>query len=191
MPKIRGGSLEEHRQRTRSEIFEAFARLLKVRTFDTISLADIAAEAAVGRTAIYNHFPDKEAVVLAFATEETEQYIARLEESLVDAEGPVAAMRMYVRNHLAMSKDLHLGLGPALYGMLSPGSLLEIRTHVQMVERVVRGILQDGIASGDFVDQDVDSAVTLVHSTLHSASERLPADDIEGFLLRALGARLS
>ena len=60
MPKIIGGSLEEHRERTREKIFAALAELLETQEFETITFSRIAAAAGVGRTAMYNHFPDRE-----------------------------------------------------------------------------------------------------------------------------------
>ena len=60
MPKIIGGSLEEHRERTREKIFQALDELLKEQTFEQITFSSIAGAAGVGRTAMYNHFPDRE-----------------------------------------------------------------------------------------------------------------------------------
>lgn len=188
MPKITGGSLSQHREQTRTRIFEAFARLLREQPYDAISLADIAAEAGVGRTAMYNHFADKESVVLAFATDETSRYLDQLEDALESADGPVEAMRTYVRQHLSMADDFHLGLGPALYGMLSPESLGEIRKHVRLVERVIRDILHQGIAQGAFAAQDVDATVGLIHATLQVRAGSVPTEAVEAYLLRALGA---
>ena len=45
-------------------------------------MADLASEAGIGRTAIYNHFADKDAVVVAFASAETNRYLARLNGAL-------------------------------------------------------------------------------------------------------------
>ncbi|MBN9374306.1 MAG: TetR family transcriptional regulator, partial [Cellulomonas sp.] len=58
MPKIIGGSLREHREQTRRRLFDALSALMADHGFDTITLADIATTAGVGRTAVYNHFED-------------------------------------------------------------------------------------------------------------------------------------
>ncbi|MFI5426261.1 TetR/AcrR family transcriptional regulator [Aeromicrobium sp. UC242_57] len=88
MPKIIGGSLEQHREQTRRRIFEALVALLAKRSFDTVTMADLASEAGIGRTAIYNHFADKDAIVVAFASAETERYLDRLSMALEPAQGP-------------------------------------------------------------------------------------------------------
>ena len=46
MPKIIGGSLEEHRERTREKIFAALAELLETQEFETITFSRIAAAAS-------------------------------------------------------------------------------------------------------------------------------------------------
>jgi len=186
VPKILGSSLEEHRETTRARVFEAFAELMGEQAYDTITLADVAARAGVGRTALYNHFRDKEAVIVAYATAETDQYIDRLRDALEGAAGPVEAMRTYVHQHIALQGEFHFGFGPELYGFLSPESLVAIREHVVAVENVVRGILHEGMASGDFIVDDVDAAVTLIHACLQPRG--IGADKVADFILRALRA---
>ena len=78
MPKILGNSLAEHRTRTRDALFTALGQLLAQRTFERITLSDVAAQAGVGRTAVYNHFADKEDLLLAFMEHETRRYAAAL-----------------------------------------------------------------------------------------------------------------
>ena len=66
MPKIIGGSLEEHRERTREKIFAALAELLETQSFESVTFSKIAAAAEVGRTAMYNHFPDRETLLVEY-----------------------------------------------------------------------------------------------------------------------------
>ena len=60
MPKVIGGSLDAHREHTRGLLFESFGRLLYQRGYDDLTLAEVARDAGLARTAIYNYFPDKE-----------------------------------------------------------------------------------------------------------------------------------
>lgn len=185
MPKIIGGSLEQHREQTRRRVFDALSTLLGQRSFDALSMADLAAEAGIGRTAIYNHFADKDAVVVAFASAETDRYLARLDSALERADGPADAMRIYVTEHMDSSEEFHFGFGPELYGMLSRESVAEIREHVVAVESVLRGIIDDGVAAGVFTVDDVTSTMSLVHSCL--ATRRVAPGAVVTFVLRALG----
>ena len=186
MPKIIGGSLEEHREQTRRLVFEGLTTLLAQRSFDSLTMADLASEAGIGRTAIYNHFADKDAVVVAFASAETNRYLARLHGALDGAVGPADSMRTYLREHLASSEEFHFGFGPELYAMLSRESIAEIREHVMAVESVLRTIIEDGVAEGVFTVEDVTSTMSLVHSAL--STRRVTPEAVETFVLRALGA---
>lgn len=186
MPKIIGGSLEEHREQTRRRVFDALTSLLAERSFDAVTMADLAAEAGMGRTAIYNHFADKDAVVVAFASAETSRYLERLGSALESATDPADAMRVYVNEHLSSSEEFHFGFGPELYGMLSRESIAEIREHVMAVEAVLRGIIEDGVDAGVFTVEDVTSTMSLVHSCL--STRRVTPAAVERFILRALGA---
>lgn len=186
MPKIIGSSLEEHRAATRQRVFDALVTLLDRHSFDAISMADLAAEAGIGRTAIYNHFRDKEAVIVGFASSETSRYLDRLDEVLAGAEGPTARLAAYVRHHIETQGEQHFGFGPEIHAQLSRETLIEIRDHVLAVEGVVRGILADGIAAGEFRIDDVDATVALIHACLQP--RHLAADSVVDYVLRAVRA---
>jgi AcrR family transcriptional regulator len=198
MPKIIGGSLAEHRERTRAALFGALSELMTERGFDAISLADIAARAGVGRTAVYNHFPDKESLLLAFIEHETEAYARSLEESLSDVAGPVEQLRVYVRQQLALAPSYHFAPGPDLREVISREAVRELRAHVRQVEVLLRDILNRAIEAGDIPAQDLDAVVPLVHACL--SGRRGPQDEpgrsafiaaTEEFVLRAVGAAVA
>ena len=186
MPRIEAGTLREHRELVHARVFAAFAELMAERSFDAITMAQLAERAGLGRTAIYHHFPDKESVVVAFAMHETARYVDSLEALLAGVEDPAERLRVYVRNHLDSGERFHMGLGPQLYGVLPESSRGEIREHVLAVEQVLRGILADGVAAGVFAVDDLDTTTTLIHACL--GPRHLPAGTIEAFVLRAVGA---
>src|SRR5690625_4258609 len=93
MPKIEAGSLSEHRAQVRARLFSALSRLMHDRGFEAITMADIASEAGMGRTAVYNHFADKEMLLLAFVNEETQRYVAELKAALEGITDPVEQLR--------------------------------------------------------------------------------------------------
>ena len=197
MPKIIGGSLHEHREQTRRRLFTALSALMADRGFDVITLADVAAAAGIGRTAVYNHFPDKESLLVAFIIDETERYVETLERSLADVEDPIEQLSTYVRAQAGLKRDYRLAPGPDLRSLLSPATQQRVRTHVVLVERLLRRILTLGIASGEFPEQDIDTTVPLVNACL--SSRRVPDDGpardaaVEAtvtFVLRAVGARV-
>ena len=197
MPKIIGGSLHEHRAQTRQKLFAALSSLMADRGFDAITLADIASAAGIGRTAVYNHFADKESLLVGFITHETEQYVATLERSLEHVEDPVEQLRAYVRAQAQLKRVYHLAPGPDLRSVLSRATQQRVREHVHLVEQILRHILTEGVESGAFPPQDVDTTVPLVNACL--STRGVPDDGPERdqaveatvtFVLRAVGARL-
>jgi len=194
MPKIIGGSLHEHREQTRLKLFAALAELMAERGFDAITLADIASAAGIGRTAVYNHFADKEAMLLGFIMHETEQYVVALEHELDGIDDPTEKLRTYIRAQSRLKRDYHLVSGADLRSVLSRGTQQRVREHVIMLEQVLRRILAAGIDSGAFPAQDLGTSVALVNACL---TRTLPPDGeareqaIEStvtFVLRAVGA---
>lgn len=200
MPKIIGGSLQEHRAQTRHKLFTALSALMAERGFDAITLADIAKLAGVGRTAVYNHFKDKDALLLGFIAHETEQYVANLERALGEAEDPVEQMRIYVRQNARLRTAFSFAPGPDLRTVVGRGARGRLGDHAAVVENVLRRIIEDGIDTGVFAPQDLDVTVPLINSCLRShvldgsgvpRVDRETVAETEDFVLRAVGARVA
>ena len=107
MPKILGSSLAEHRERTRTALFEALSELMSRRSFDKITLSDVANHAGVGRTAVYNHFADKEDLLLAFMEHEAGRYAEELSRALAGTQDPIDRLRIYVRQQALIARHFH------------------------------------------------------------------------------------
>lgn len=198
MPKIIGATIAEHREATRARLFDALATLMATRGFDAITLADIAAEAGVGRTAVYNHVADKEALLLEFIEHETSQYLAMLAADEGSTASPLDRLRLYIRRQFELKRFFHFAPGPVLTQVVSPETARCIRRHVERVERHLHGILTDAIAAGLIPEQDIGAVSTLIHAcvTGRPAPEQEPErslfmDTTERFLLRGLGASLT
>lgn len=185
VPKIDAPTVQAHRDQVQQRIFEAFAGLMDERSFDAISMAQIASRAGLGRTAIYHHFHDKEAVVVAFASYETENYLAALRSDLESAGDPVEKIRIYLRHQLEAGQQFHTGMGGILYHLLSESAMEKIHDHVTAVEEVLEQILEEGIADGTFQITDRRTAMSLLHAAL--TTRQLPVPAVEEFVLRGLG----
>lgn len=194
MPKIIGKSLAEHRENVRRRLFGALSELMDERGFDSVSLADIAKKAGVGRTSVYNHFPDKESLLIGFIEHETESFLQELQEAIGESDDPEAQLRTYVRQQILLKRTYHLAPGPDLRSVVSRTTLQRLREHVEEVELILRAILMAGIRSGRFPSQDLDAVVPLVHSCL--TGRPVPTSPVERerfitatevFILRAVG----
>src|SRR5699024_4957123 len=130
VPKILGSSLAEHREQVRSKLFAALSELMEANGFDAVSMADIASRAGVGRTSVYNHYPDKEAVLLAFIEHETEAYVRALRSSLEHVDRTEEQLRVYVREQINLKSVYHLAPGPDLRTVVSRETQMRLREHV-------------------------------------------------------------
>lgn len=74
MPKIIGECLADSPGAHAPQAFDALGELLADNPFDTITMAQIASRAGIGRTAVYNHFEDKEVLLLAYMKEATSEF---------------------------------------------------------------------------------------------------------------------
>ncbi|PXY37061.1 TetR family transcriptional regulator [Prauserella sp. PE36] len=197
MPKIIGGSLHEHREQVRTRVFDALRNQLYERGFDAITLAGVAAEAGVGRTAIYNHFPDKEHLLVAFVEQEAAQYVTRLSEAVAAAPDPVEKLATFVRLQLRSLADHHLPPGSTLASALAPSSYRRIAAHADPITEELRGILAEGVASGVFPEQDPAIVVPMITAALGARQVvDVPPEELEAaigtalaFILRAVGVK--
>lgn len=195
MPKIIGATLAEHRTATRKLLCDALARLMQERGFDSLTLADIAAEAGIGRTAVYNHFPDKESVLVAFINDETAGFLDSLVAELRGVDDPIDRLRLYIHRQLQLSEFFHFAPGPSLRQIVSPQTWEDLRNHGVAMDTFLREILRGAMDTGAIAQQNTDVAARIIHSVLTGrpapSLEPDRSDFIratEEFVMRGLGA---
>ena len=90
MPRIRAGSIGEHKAITRSQILTAARQLLEETGSADINLGDVAAEAGIGRTTLYEYFRDRDDLIASLVEESLpavmEDLIGRIDERQSPAE---------------------------------------------------------------------------------------------------------
>lgn len=196
MPKIMGNSLAEHRERTRTALFDALSELMNRHSFDKITLSDVAAHAGVGRTAVYNHFADKEDLLLAFMEHETARYANELSVALAGIEDPIDRLRIYVRQQALIKRHFHFPATGPLAGSVSRGTAGRLRAHAELVTQMLTRILNDAMDSGAIPSQDPAQVIPLVHACVMGGrptptdpvARTAYLDALDTFVLRAVGA---
>ena len=195
MPKIIGESLTSHRELTRARLFEALGSLMGEQSFESITMSQIAERAGVGRTAVYNHFADKEVLLLAYMREVTGEFARVLTQRLEAEPDPLMRLRIYIRSHLQMIGRYHVKAGMGLRRHMSGQGASHLHDHAGVVGEVLIGILDEAMERGLIAQQNTLGAVHLIHATLQG--QRLPQDPehresaltlVETFILRGLGA---
>lgn len=194
MPKIIGDSLADHRAMTRHKLFDSLGQLLAEQSFDSITMSQIAARAGVGRTAVYNHFEDKEVLLLSYMEEATREFAALVQTALETEPDTVERFRIYIRAHLEMTNRYHLASRIHLREQVSPMNSAHLREHAGIIGEVLLTILTDLMSDHAIPVQDPRALIPLIHACL--ASQELPPDPaqrrtaiatIEAFVLRAVG----
>ena len=198
MPKIMGSSLAEHRERMRTALFDALSELMSQRSFDKITLSDVAAHAGVGRTAVYNHFADKEDLLLAFMEYETARYSEQLSRALAGIEDPIDRLRVYVRQQALLKRHYHFPTYGPLSHAVSRDTAGRLRAHAGLMMQMLSQILTDAMDKGAIPQQDPSIVIPLIHAAImggrptplqaQARSAYLEALDV--FILRAVGAEV-
>lgn len=197
MPRISAATIGEHRAQTRDRILQAVSRLSRVQGIDAISMTDVAGEAGITRTVLYNYYPDKAALLLAFTERVTQYFIDSYERDLPEDASPADRLRAFVRLQLAgLLAHPHPGAAD-LSATLGPDAYQQLAEHVAPMQRVLVDILEGGADTGDFQILDVSATARMILAVI--GAERLPLISgsvtveaaeqlVSGFVLRALSS---
>ena len=111
MPRISAAINAAQRAETQRRVLTAFGELLFTHGLPGLTMTDVARHAGVGRTAVYNYYADIEELLIAYALDETERFLAELRESLARLENPVERLALYVRTQVEDLSRRHLPPG--------------------------------------------------------------------------------
>jgi AcrR family transcriptional regulator len=196
MPKITAPTIAAHRAQTRERIMEAVDELIRSQGIDRVSMTDVANAAGITRTALYNYFPDKPALLLAFTEQVNSAFVERYRRELPS--GVSAARRLSAFLRLQLEGIVAHPHPPAaeLGASLGPDAYQALAAHVAPMQRLLTEILEDGTAAGEFDPLPAEAVAGLTLSMV--GSQRIPlvsgGADIDAthalvtrFVLRALG----
>ncbi|QRN79163.1 MAG: TetR/AcrR family transcriptional regulator [Nocardiopsis sp. BM-2018] len=198
MPKITAPTIAAHRARTRDRIMDAVEGLTRTQGIDRISMTDVANAAGITRTALYNYFPDKPALLLAFTEQVNSAFVERYKRELPSGVSAARRLSAFVRLQLEgllahphpPAAELGASLGPDAYQALA--------AHVAPMQRLLTEIVEEGAVSGEFDRLPAERVAGLTLSMV--GSQRMPLvngeidiDDthalVTRFVLRALGVQ--
>ncbi|QUX28209.1 TetR/AcrR family transcriptional regulator [Nocardiopsis akebiae] len=196
MPKITAPTIAAHRARTRDRIMDAVDELIRTQGIDRISMTDVANSAGITRTALYNYFPDKPALLLAFTEQVNGAFVERYRRELPSGVSAARRLSAFVRLQLEgimahphpPAAELGASLGPDAYQALA--------AHVAPMQRLLTEILEEGTAAGEFDPLPAEPVSRLALSMVGSQRLPLVSGEIEldethalvtRFVLRALG----
>jgi AcrR family transcriptional regulator len=172
MPRISAATNAAQRAETQRRILTGFGELLFTHGLPGLTMTDVARQAGIGRTAVYNYYADIEELLIAYALDETERFLDGLRESLQSLENPVERLALYVRTQVEDLSRRHLPPGPAMAAVLSPTSFSKLADHVGELSLLLQDILRDAMAQGYLPEADITQLAQLIHGTLSSSAAR-------------------
>lgn len=200
MPRISAATNAAQRENTKRAILESFGQLLYSRGLPGLTMTDVAKNAGIGRTAVYNYFADMGELLVAYALDETERFLHELDEGITGVTNPIDQLAVYIRLQIEDLARRHLPPGPAMRSMLSPESYARLGKHVSELQMVLANILSDAITEKYIPENDIRELAMLVHGSLSSSAGRAEdAPDVQTrerqiqstirFIQKGLGAR--
>lgn len=108
MPRISAATNAAQRENTKRAILESFGKLLYSRGLPGLTMTDVAKNAGIGRTAVYNYFADMGELLVAYALDETERFIKELDEGLEGVDNPIDQLAVYIRLQIEDLARRHL-----------------------------------------------------------------------------------
>lgn len=119
-------------RRSRHMLMEALGKLLTQKSFNDISIQEIAAEATLNRATFYLHYPDKDALLQAMTDVRFRDLMDRRGISFTDCDGALRAIALSVCDYLAETRHC-------------PGQLARIPLEGSIIP-VVEGMFKEGLA---------------------------------------------
>lgn len=144
-PTVRG-------ERTRNEILASATSVVLESGPDAFSLREVARRAELAPSALYNHFPSREALVLALALRALDELSAYL-DAVPDDGSATERLRQLSRAYLSFSSDRPQEYRLIFECLENPPTTWEAYLGVARPFTLIVGACADGLASGEFVDR--------------------------------------
>ncbi|MCP3997166.1 MAG: TetR/AcrR family transcriptional regulator [bacterium] len=149
---------------TRERIRREAAALFREKGFNGTSMAELATEVGITKSSLYHHFPSKQAL-LSEIIELTVNRVTPLVQEVADSD-------LRIRERLGRAVVLHtveaIRDQDAVACFVEEGRYLEpefMAAHVAKRDRyeaIFRGLFEEGVSTGEFVEQDVGLAVKAI-----------------------------
>lgn len=176
MPRIRAENIEAHKELTRADILEAAYEVLAETGSADISLAEVAHQAGIGRTTLYEYFRDKDDLIATLVEERLPEVVDQLISSIPDAglEERLASLAVATLEFIVNDRVLGLILHREV-PRLSATAQDRIRLAHSDLAREMVSIYLAGTAEGRFREMAPDIAGRFIYDVMMSSARVLIA----------------
>lgn len=188
-----GSNGELTASKARAAALELFAR----QGYAAVSMRSIAAEIGIQASALYNHFPTKQAILVDLLETHMQGLLLAWEEESKKFNTPVDALKGFVRFHISY----HLNRQDAVFisymelRNLEPEGFVKIEKLRRYYEGFLRKIISLGVETGDFIVDDEPVAtmamiamLTGVNTWFRNNGRLTPQEIEEIYVKMALGS---
>jgi TetR/AcrR family transcriptional regulator, cholesterol catabolism regulator len=185
----------------RERILEEAVKLFYERGFTGTTLDDIAAELGVTKPFIYTHFRSKVELLAALCKPTIEMSLAAVQEAATMGGRPTERLYRAVVDftRVVLSRQANIAIYFREEKSLAPEALAEINALRRKFDHVLTGLLEEGVAAGEFALDDAGLASLAIGGmiswayTWHRPGGRLKLDELcakmANMTLRMVGAR--
>ena len=159
------------------KIIEAMRTLLDERTFESLTISDIAATAGVTEGLIYKYFKDKRDLLHHVLKEHYEHFLVQIERDLQGIDGAVNKLRKIIWSSIERYANHRVFARIILLEVRNSEEYFNSEAYglVKQFNRILLDIIKEGIAGGEFRDNlppaYIRNAIfgTIEHSCLNRA----------------------
>ncbi|WP_299366457.1 TetR/AcrR family transcriptional regulator [Winogradskyella sp.] len=172
------------------EIIRIAARLFKEKGYSAVTMRDLAAEMGIKAASLYNHINSKQYILDMIIITLAEKFTDGMQQIQSSDDNCIGKLKQIIELHVKLSSQ-------NIYGMASLNNdwmhLAEKRDYYKKLrsnyEEDFRSILEEGIASGEIVNEKPEVMMFSILTTLRSLYIWIPKK--EDLNLRELSATLN
>lgn len=186
MPRIQAETVAEHKQVVRRKLLDAATDLFAEMGYEETTFSDLAAEAGVGRTTIYEYFKDKEDLLASLIEEELPIVLDAMVDGLPSGVPTVERLEALIRalvEFVATDPTLGYLLHREVPKLSGESSKRAAEAHMGLVDEYV-DLLRTGLMEGSLRPIPADVLGALVQDSIMSGAKVLidapnPSDRLE------------
>lgn len=153
-----------------SHILQQAAELFVTKGYDATSMRDISLAAGVSKSLLYHHFTDKYQIFLEVTATSGLGLNETVSEALKDAQTPIEKLRIFMMTTADFFEKNRLSWIAASQDFWSSNEnrmSLQVKLRRDAFEKILRSILEEGVAKGDFEIRDLRLSGRLILSSLN------------------------
>jgi AcrR family transcriptional regulator len=143
---------EEELDRRRGEILSSAVKLITEKGFNETSMREIAEAAGIGKSTLYDYFPSKDEILIAYVVDEVGYMTVVAEEIIAEELSIAEKFRRILRRHLEyMLANKQMFLRMTFEAQrLSFESQQRIQVHRHAYQDMLCELVKEGIRKGEF-----------------------------------------